>query len=319
MAASVAGPIERQFSTIAGISSMTSQSALGQTQVTIQFDLNRDIDGAALDVQTALAVAQRRLPVEMTTPPFFRKVNPGDFPVLYHQPELADAAAVDGGRIRRDAAGAADFAAPRRRPGAGLRLAEIRRPRPGRSGGGGGAQHLARRRAHRPVQGQFQHAGRHPVGAGARRHAGRVGRHAPGLGLQERRRGLAQRRAGQAHRDRQRHRQRRERQGRELVQRCPRRRAGDPAPARRQHRRGGRPGEGQAAAVPRPGAAVDPHGDAARPLDLDPRTPSTDVQETLAIAFCARHPGHLPVPALGHGHHHSRRSRCRSRWSAPAP
>src|SRR5713226_7203501 len=83
MAASVAGPIERQFSTIAGISSMTSQSTLGQTQITIQFDLNRDIDGAALDVQTALAVAARRLPVEMTTPPFFRKVNPGDFPVLF--------------------------------------------------------------------------------------------------------------------------------------------------------------------------------------------------------------------------------------------
>jgi HAE1 family hydrophobic/amphiphilic exporter-1 len=83
MAASVAGPMERQFSTIAGISSMTSQSSLGRTQVTIQFDLNRDIDGAALDVQTALAVAQRRMPVEMTTPPFFRKVNPGDFPVLY--------------------------------------------------------------------------------------------------------------------------------------------------------------------------------------------------------------------------------------------
>jgi hydrophobic/amphiphilic exporter-1 (mainly G- bacteria), HAE1 family len=83
MAASVAGPIERQFSTIAGITAMTSQSTLGQTKVTIQFDLNRDIDGAALDVQTALAVAQRRLPVEMTTPPSFRKVNPGDFPVLF--------------------------------------------------------------------------------------------------------------------------------------------------------------------------------------------------------------------------------------------
>src|SRR5262245_41258197 len=83
MAASVAGPIERQFSTIAGISSMNSTSTLGQTRVTIQFDLDRNIDGAALDVQTALAVAQRRLPVEMTTPPFFRKVNPGDFPVLY--------------------------------------------------------------------------------------------------------------------------------------------------------------------------------------------------------------------------------------------
>src|SRR3989440_8572076 len=83
MAASVASPIERQLSTIAGISSLTSSSSLGTTSITIQFELNRSIDGAALDVQTALAVAARRLPVEMTTPPFFRKVNPGDFPVLY--------------------------------------------------------------------------------------------------------------------------------------------------------------------------------------------------------------------------------------------
>jgi HAE1 family hydrophobic/amphiphilic exporter-1 len=83
MAASVAAPIERQLSTIAGISSMTSSSSLGNTSIVIQFDLNRDIDGAALDVQTALTIAQRRLPVEMTTPPSFRKVNPGDFPVLF--------------------------------------------------------------------------------------------------------------------------------------------------------------------------------------------------------------------------------------------
>ncbi|HWM48647.1 MAG TPA: efflux RND transporter permease subunit [Xanthobacteraceae bacterium] len=83
MAASVAGPIERQLSTIAGITSLTSSSALGTTRITIQFDLSRDIDGAALDVQTALTVAQRRLPIEMTTPPFFRKVNPGDFPIMF--------------------------------------------------------------------------------------------------------------------------------------------------------------------------------------------------------------------------------------------
>ncbi len=83
MAASVAGPIERQLSTIAGITSMTSTSSLGLTQITIQFDLNRNIDGAALDVQTALTVAQRRLPIEMTTPPSFRKVNPGDFPIMF--------------------------------------------------------------------------------------------------------------------------------------------------------------------------------------------------------------------------------------------
>ncbi|NIK46165.1 HAE1 family hydrophobic/amphiphilic exporter-1 [Variibacter gotjawalensis] len=83
MAASVASPIERQLSVIAGISSMTSSSSLGIARITIQFDLGRDIDGAALDVQSALSVAQRRLPIEMTIPPSFRKVNPGDAPVLF--------------------------------------------------------------------------------------------------------------------------------------------------------------------------------------------------------------------------------------------
>src|SRR5947207_4857013 len=83
MAASVAGIIERQLSTIAGISSMSSNSSQGSSVITVQFDLNRNIDAAALDVQTALTIAQRRLPVEMTTPPSFRKVNPSDFPILF--------------------------------------------------------------------------------------------------------------------------------------------------------------------------------------------------------------------------------------------
>ncbi|MGC1681689.1 MAG: efflux RND transporter permease subunit, partial [Pseudolabrys sp.] len=83
MASSVASPIERQLSTISGISSMNSSSSLGLAQITIQFDLGRNIDGAALDVQTALATSARLLPIEMTIPPSFRKVNPGDFPVLY--------------------------------------------------------------------------------------------------------------------------------------------------------------------------------------------------------------------------------------------
>src|SRR6266567_6836091 len=83
MAASVAGPIERQLSTVAGISSMSSSSSQGTSVITIQFDLNRNIDAAALDVQTALTIAQRRLPIEMTIPPSFRKVNPADFPVLF--------------------------------------------------------------------------------------------------------------------------------------------------------------------------------------------------------------------------------------------
>src|ERR1700726_1453442 len=82
-AAAGAGPIERQLSTIAGISSMSSTSSQGTTAIVIQFDLNRNIDAAALDVQTALTIAQRRMPIEMTIPPSFRKVNPADFPVLF--------------------------------------------------------------------------------------------------------------------------------------------------------------------------------------------------------------------------------------------
>ncbi|MEA2952849.1 MAG: hypothetical protein QOJ96_2369, partial [Alphaproteobacteria bacterium] len=82
MASSVAAVIERQMSTISGINSMTSTSSLGRSQITIQFDLNRDIDGAALDVQSALSIATRRMPPEMTTPPGFRKVNPGDYAVI---------------------------------------------------------------------------------------------------------------------------------------------------------------------------------------------------------------------------------------------
>ncbi len=83
MATSVATPLERQFSTIAGITEMTSSSDLGSTQVTLQFDLDRDIDAAAQDVQAAISVAQRRLPDEMTTPPSYRKVNPADQPILF--------------------------------------------------------------------------------------------------------------------------------------------------------------------------------------------------------------------------------------------
>jgi HAE1 family hydrophobic/amphiphilic exporter-1 len=82
MAASVAAVIERELSSISGIRSITSQSTLGRTRITVQFDLERDIDGAALDVQSALSIANRRLPPEMTTPPGFRKVNPGDFAIL---------------------------------------------------------------------------------------------------------------------------------------------------------------------------------------------------------------------------------------------
>ena len=83
MASSVATPLERQFSTIAGIDSMTSTSALGSTNVTIVFNLDRDIDAAAQDVQSAIAAAARLLPRDMPSPPSYKKVNPADSPILY--------------------------------------------------------------------------------------------------------------------------------------------------------------------------------------------------------------------------------------------
>src|SRR3984885_8599598 len=83
MAAAVATPMEKQFSTIAGIDSMTSTSTLGTTSVTLQFDLSRNIDGAAQDVQAAIARVQGQLPPSMPSPPTFQKVNPADQPVYF--------------------------------------------------------------------------------------------------------------------------------------------------------------------------------------------------------------------------------------------
>ncbi|HEX3583217.1 MAG TPA: efflux RND transporter permease subunit, partial [Thermoanaerobaculia bacterium] len=83
MAASVATPLERQFSTIAGLDSMTSASALGNTNITLQFALSRNLDAAAQDVQSAIAAAARQLPPNMPAPPSYSKVNPADTPVIY--------------------------------------------------------------------------------------------------------------------------------------------------------------------------------------------------------------------------------------------
>ncbi len=83
MAASVATPLEKQFSTIAGVTSISSTNAQGSTSITLQFDLSRSIDGAAQDVQSMIARAQRQLPPGMPSPPSFQKVNPADMPVLF--------------------------------------------------------------------------------------------------------------------------------------------------------------------------------------------------------------------------------------------
>jgi hydrophobic/amphiphilic exporter-1 (mainly G- bacteria), HAE1 family len=83
MASAVATPLEKQFSTIAGIDSMNSTSALGVTNITIQFTLDRNIDAAAQDVQAAIAVTMRQLPPSMPSPPSYQKVNPADQPILF--------------------------------------------------------------------------------------------------------------------------------------------------------------------------------------------------------------------------------------------
>jgi len=83
MASSVATPLENQFSTIAGLTTMTSVNSLGSTQITLGFDLNRSLDGASVDVQAAITQASRLLPLGMPTPPTFTKVNPADQPILY--------------------------------------------------------------------------------------------------------------------------------------------------------------------------------------------------------------------------------------------
>src|SRR5881409_2876664 len=82
MASAVATPLEKQFSTIAGLDAMTSTSAQGSASITLQFTLERDIDGAAQDVQAAIAKTLRQLP-QGIIPPSYQKVNPADSPILY--------------------------------------------------------------------------------------------------------------------------------------------------------------------------------------------------------------------------------------------
>src|SRR5437762_9957514 len=83
MASAVATPLERQFTAIAGLDSMTSVSSVGTTMITMQFDLTRDIDGATVDVETAINAATPLLPPGMPSPPSFRKSNPADYPIVF--------------------------------------------------------------------------------------------------------------------------------------------------------------------------------------------------------------------------------------------
>ncbi|HEY6845147.1 MAG TPA: efflux RND transporter permease subunit, partial [Terracidiphilus sp.] len=98
MASSIATPLERQLGHIAGVTEMTSQSSLGSTNITLQFDLSRNIDGAARDVEAAINAARTYLPADLPANPTYRKVNPADAPIMilgltsdkYDKPTLYD-------------------------------------------------------------------------------------------------------------------------------------------------------------------------------------------------------------------------------------
>ena len=101
MAAAVATPLEKQFSTIAGIDNMTSTSALGSTSITLQFSLDRDIDGAAQDVQSAIGKVLRQLPPGII-PPSYQKVNPADQAIIYFALTSEAPPALEARRLCRD-------------------------------------------------------------------------------------------------------------------------------------------------------------------------------------------------------------------------
>ena len=134
MATSVATPLIKQFSTIAGIDSdHDDQRRRASTSIAIQFELNRDIDAAAADVQAAIARTQRQLPAEMTTPPSYRKVNPADAPILLlalsSDTVPLPTSTPSPQQVISPALSTIDGVAP----GAGLRQPEIRRAHPARS------------------------------------------------------------------------------------------------------------------------------------------------------------------------------------------
>ena len=129
MASAVATPLERQFSTIAGLDSMSSVNTQGFTSITLQFTLSRNIDAAAQDVQAAIAAVQGQFPTDMPSPPVYQKVNPADQPIIYMAVGSEDPSALHRRPLRGHGDGAAHFHHQRRGAGAGFRRAEIRRAR----------------------------------------------------------------------------------------------------------------------------------------------------------------------------------------------
>ena len=102
MASSVTQPLERQFGQIPGVTQMTSSSALGNSAITVQFDLSRNIDGAAQDIQTAINAASGQLPKNLPSPPTYRKVNPAELADPCPRSDLGHGPADRGRRLRRE-------------------------------------------------------------------------------------------------------------------------------------------------------------------------------------------------------------------------
>ena len=303
MASAVATPLERQFTTIAGIDSMTSTSALGASpdhhpvHPRSQHRRRRPGRAGGHHQGRAAAAAGHADAAQLSEGESGRPA--GALP----RPQLAHPAAVHGGRVCPDQPRPADLDHQRRGPGARLRLAEVRGARAGRPARPGHAGHRDRRGGHRGRPRQRQPADRHAVRAapGDQRAVHRPAHRRGGLSADGRR--LPQRLAGAAGGSRPGHRRRADRQGRQLVQQRPRGGAGRPAAARHEHDRG-RGRRAQAAAhLPPAAAGGGQPGRRLRPLGRHPR-----VGPRRAVHAAAHHrpgrAGHLRLPAqrLGHAH-----------------
>ena len=244
IAALVTAPLERQFGQIPSLSVMTSSSSFGISQITLQFDLGRDIDGAAQDVQAAINAAGSTLAARAALSADLRQGEPGGCAGADAGAHLADHFAPQSQRSRRHPDGAAAGRGRRRRPRLDPGRHPARGAHPGRSVAARRLRHRARR--HPPGHRRRQRLGLEGL---ARRRASVL--HHLGQRSVDRRRvlqgaggGLSQRRAGAADRRRPGRRRAGERQGRRLVSGHAGRGDRHPAPARRQRHRDGRAGEG---------------------------------------------------------------------------
>ncbi len=242
MASTVASPLELQFGEIPGLTQMTSASALGYVQITLQFDLSRPIDGAVSDTLSAINAATAYLPKNLPYPPLIRKVNPAETPILvlgitsdslpltvvdaYAQNILLQKISqISGvGLVGIGGAAAAD------------------RPRTGRSGGAGGSRHQSRGCAHGARPGQCRPSERYAQQPAPDLHAQYQRSAVQARQIRRPDHRLSQRVAGPHPRYRPRHQRGRERADRRLVQPEAGDHSGDPAPARRQRHRDGAAG-----------------------------------------------------------------------------